>query len=69
MDWEEYREVSTCLERLGAVPLEPTERLARVAGQRSILVHTYVDIDAWLVYVTGLSLRQPPHSAALDTPR
>jgi len=52
VDWEEYRQIPRGLAQLEVIPRGLAERLEKAAGQRNILVHMYLDVDAELVYET-----------------
>lgn len=52
VDWEEYRQIPQRLAQLDLVPRPLAERLEKAAGQRNILVHMYLDVDAAMVHET-----------------
>ncbi len=52
VDWEEYRQIPHRLVQLNVLPPALADRLEKAAGQRNILVHMYVDVDAGMVHDT-----------------
>lgn len=52
VDWEEYREIPRRLADEGVIDRALADRLEEAAGQRNVLVHTYLEVDPELVYRT-----------------
>lgn len=52
VDWEEYRDIPARLADEDVISTDLASRLERAAGQRNVLVHLYLDVDAELVYET-----------------